>query len=123
MATAPPSAGASGRATARCPASRGAWTPWKSSGSSTSRYSSAATRRPPRRAPDMDPQRLKDAYQKLQSLDERMTHKVRPRPGGPLVRPSLEQLEIAHRDLANYTLELKEVVQELFLSIAGKPGA
>ena len=28
----------------------------------------------------MDPQRLKDAYQKLQSLDERMTHKVRPRP-------------------------------------------
>ena len=71
----------------------------------------------------MDPQRLKDAYQKLQSLDERMTHTVRPRPGGPLVRPSLEQLEIAQRDLANYTLELKEVVQELFLSIAGKPGA
>ena len=27
------------------------------------------------------------------------------------------------RDLANYTLELKEVVQELFLSIASKPCA
>jgi hypothetical protein len=71
----------------------------------------------------MDPQRLKDAYQKLQSLDERMTHKVRPRPGGPLVRPSAEQLEVAQRDLANYVIELKEVVQELFLSIAGKPVA
>ena len=36
----------------------------------------------------MDPQRLKDAYQKLQSLDERMTYKVRPRAGGPLSSPA-----------------------------------
>jgi hypothetical protein len=71
----------------------------------------------------MDPQRLKDAYQKLQSLDDRMTHKVRPRPGGALVRPSPEQLEQSLRELAAYTVELKEVVQELFLAIAGKPGA
>jgi hypothetical protein len=71
----------------------------------------------------MDPQRMKDAYQKLQSLDERMTHKVRPRAGGGLVRPSPEQLEVAMRDLAAYTVELKEVVQELFLAIAGKPQA
>jgi len=69
----------------------------------------------------MDPQRLKDAYQKLQSLDERLTHKVRPRPGGALVRPSAEQLEAAMRDLASYTIELKEVLQELFLAIASKP--
>ena len=71
----------------------------------------------------MDPQRLKDAYQKLQSLDERMTHKVRPRAGGALVRPSAEQLEQSQRELAAYTIELKEVVQELFLAIAGKPQA
>ncbi|HEX4961708.1 MAG TPA: hypothetical protein VF173_12770 [Thermoanaerobaculia bacterium] len=71
----------------------------------------------------MDPQRLKDAYQKLQSLDERMTYKVRPRSSGPLSsRPSSEQLEQAVRDLASYTVELKEVVQELFLAIASKPG-
>jgi hypothetical protein len=70
----------------------------------------------------MDPQRLKDAYQKLQSLDERMTHKVRPRSGGTLVRPSQEQLEQSLRELASYTIELKEVIQELFLSIASKPG-
>lgn len=69
----------------------------------------------------MDPQRLKDAYQKLQLLDERLTHKIRPRPGGALVRPTADQLEQSLRDLANYTVELKEVVQELFLSIAGKP--
>jgi hypothetical protein len=69
----------------------------------------------------MDPQRLKDTYQKLQSLDERMTHKVRPARGGALLRPSSEQLEAALRDLAAYTVELKEVVQELILSIASKP--
>ncbi|HTQ80668.1 MAG TPA: hypothetical protein VMM92_11775 [Thermoanaerobaculia bacterium] len=69
----------------------------------------------------MDPQRLKEAYQKLQALDERLTYKVRPRNGGPLTRPNPEQLEQSLRDLAAYTVELKEVVQELFLSIAGKP--
>ncbi len=71
----------------------------------------------------MDPQRLKDAYQKLQTLDDRMTHKVRPRSGGSLTRPSSEQLEQSLRDLASYTIELKEVVQELILAIASKPSA
>jgi hypothetical protein len=69
----------------------------------------------------MDAQRLKDAYLKLQSLDERLTHKVRPRSGGSLVRPSPDHLELALRDLAAYTVELKEIVDELFLSIAGRP--
>ena len=69
----------------------------------------------------MDPQRLREAYQKLQTLDELYTHKVKPRTGGALVRPSSEVLEQQMRDLANYTVELKEVVQELFLAIAGKP--
>jgi len=65
----------------------------------------------------MDPERLKQAYAKLKSLDERMTYKVRPRTGGSLTRASTDQLEERHRDLANYTVELKEVVQELILSI------
>jgi hypothetical protein len=69
----------------------------------------------------MDPQRLKDAYQKLQLLDDRLTHKVRPRSGGALVRPTPEMLEQSLRDLATYTVELKEVIAELFLSIAGAP--
>lgn len=69
----------------------------------------------------MDPQRLKRAYAKLRSLDERMTFKVRPRPGGGLSRTGTEQLEEKMRDLANYTIELKEVVQELMLAIGSKP--
>lgn len=70
----------------------------------------------------MDPQRMRDAYQKLQTLDERLTYKVRPRPGGAMTRPSPEQIEQSLRDLASYTVELKEVVEELFLAIASKPG-
>jgi len=69
----------------------------------------------------MDPQRMKDAYEKLQSLDDRMTHKIRPRSSLSAARGNPEQIEAAMRDLANYTLELKEVVQELFLAIAGRP--
>lgn len=69
----------------------------------------------------MDPQRLKEAYQKLQLLDDRMTHKVRPRPGGSLVRPSPEQLEQSLRDLATYTVELRAIVEELFLAIGSRP--
>jgi len=69
----------------------------------------------------MDPQRLKEAYQQLQLLDERLTHKVRPRPGGALVRPTPEMLETALRDLATYTVELKSIVQELFVAIASAP--
>jgi len=69
----------------------------------------------------MDAQRLKDAYQRLLSLDDRLTHKVKPRAGGSLVRPSPEHLELALRDLATYTVELKEIVEELVLAIAGRP--
>ncbi len=67
----------------------------------------------------MDPQRLKDAYQKLQQLDERLTYKIRPK-AGSMSRPSTEQLDQGMRELASYTVELKEVLQELFLAIAGK---
>jgi hypothetical protein len=71
----------------------------------------------------MDPQRMQAAYEKLQVLDDRMTHKVRPRPGGPMLRPSPEQLEQTVRDLAAYTVELKEVIQELFVAIGSRPQA
>jgi len=71
----------------------------------------------------MDPQKLKDAYQQLQHLDDRLTHKVRPRPGGALVRPTPEILEVQLRDLATFTIELKEIVQGLFVAIASAPSA
>jgi hypothetical protein len=70
----------------------------------------------------MDAQRLRDAYMKLQSLDDRLTHKVRPpRAGGSLTHPTPERLDQSMRDLATYTVELKEVVEELFQAIAGRP--
>lgn len=69
----------------------------------------------------MDPQRMREAYEKLQSLDDRMTHKIRPRSTLSVTRGNPEQLDAAVRDLAAYTIELKEVVQELFLAIAGRP--
>ncbi|HEX2164239.1 MAG TPA: hypothetical protein VHM02_09840 [Thermoanaerobaculia bacterium] len=68
----------------------------------------------------MDPQRLKAAYDQLQSLDERLAHKLRPR-AGSMVRADAERLEERLRDLADYTLELKDVVAELIRAIASRP--
>jgi len=67
----------------------------------------------------MDAQRFKDAWERLELLDSRLTHHVRPRPGGGLMRPSTEQLEVGLRDLAAYTVELKEVLRDLFQAIGG----
>ena len=68
----------------------------------------------------MDPQRLKDAYQKLESLEERLAYKVSPR-SGSMISPTVDQVDSRVRDLATFTLELKDVVRELFLAIASKP--
>lgn len=70
----------------------------------------------------MDPQRFRETYQRLQLLDERLTYKIRPR-SGSMNRSSVDQLEDKLRDLAEYTVEIKEIVQELFLAISGKPDA
>ena len=68
----------------------------------------------------IDPKRFKDAYEQLENLDDRLSHKIRPRPSGSLMRGTPEQHEEQLRDLAAFTLELKDVVKELFLAIAGK---
>lgn len=68
----------------------------------------------------MDPKKMKAAYQKLQALDERLTYKVRPR-GGGYSRPGIEQVDEHLRHLAQYTVELKEVVEDLFRAIAARP--
>jgi hypothetical protein len=69
----------------------------------------------------MDPQRFKEAYERLQLLDDK-TYKLRHRDRLSLGPPTLQQLEDKVRDLSQYTIDLKEILQELFLSIAGKPG-
>lgn len=67
----------------------------------------------------MDPKRFKQAYERLQILDERSTYRVRMQPGRS--RMTLEQLEDRCRDLAQYTVELKEILDELFKAIASQP--
>ncbi len=71
----------------------------------------------------MDPERFRAAYQRLQNLDERLAYKVRPRSHASLSRASHEQLEDRVRDLAEYTLELKDVMDEMFQAIAAAPPA
>ena len=65
----------------------------------------------------MDPQRLKEAYQKLESLDERMTYKIRPR-AGQMLAPTADQVDAKLRELADYTIELKEILREVMLAFA-----
>jgi hypothetical protein len=69
----------------------------------------------------MDPQRFRDAFARLQVLDERLTHKVRPLRSRPLTRPTADRLEAELRDLAEYTVEMKEILAELFQAIGSKP--
>ncbi len=69
----------------------------------------------------MDPDRFRAVYQRLQALDESSTYKVRPKV--TLHRPSLEQLDAKSRELAHFTVELREIVEELMEAIAAKPKA
>lgn len=64
----------------------------------------------------MDPQKMKEAYQKLESLDERLTYKIRSR--GTTVQPTTDQLNQKLNDLASYSIELKEILQEFMLAFA-----
>lgn len=68
----------------------------------------------------MDNQRFREAYARLQRLDEGSTYKLRNRGRSPN-RLSTEQLEDRVQEMATYTLELKEILQELFLAIGTKP--
>ena len=71
----------------------------------------------------MDPDRFRAAYQRLQNLDERLSYKVRPRSHRSFGHATHEQLEDRVRDLAEYTLELKEIMDEMFQAIAAAPAA
>lgn len=66
----------------------------------------------------MDPQKMKEAYMKLESLDDRMTYKIRSR--GTTVQPTTDQLNAKINDLSAYTIELKEIIQEFMLAFASR---
>jgi hypothetical protein len=68
----------------------------------------------------VDPNRFREAYQRLQSLDDRLMHRVRAR-NQARARASLEQLDDRSRALAEVTVEIKEILEELFLALGTTP--
>jgi hypothetical protein len=69
----------------------------------------------------VDPNRFKETFARLELLDDRLSYKVRSK--SIQNRSSeAERLDERVRDLAEMVLELKDVVRELMLSIAAKPG-
>ena len=67
----------------------------------------------------MDANRLKEAYQQLEALDDRLSYKLRSR--SSLMSPTTEQLDARLKDVASFTLELKDILREFMLAFA-KPG-
>lgn len=69
----------------------------------------------------MDPQRVKDVYERLELLDDRLGHRLRAR-GGP-ARATPEQLEEKVRDLAEFASELRTLVKDLIVALTARPPA
>ena len=70
----------------------------------------------------MDPNRFKETYARLELLDDRLTYKVRSKSiQNRSAEP--EKLDERVRDVAEMVLELRDVVRELMLAIAAKPGS
>ena len=67
----------------------------------------------------MNPQRFKEAFDRLESLDERLTYKLKSQ-SSSIYRASTEQLEERCKHLSAYTIELKEIMRELFLALGTK---
>ena len=68
----------------------------------------------------MDPDRMKEAYRRLEVLDDRLSYKIKPK--GGFTQPSADQINDHVNDVAKYVLELKDIVRELMLSFATKRG-
>jgi len=66
----------------------------------------------------MDTAKLKEVYERLEALDDRLGHRLRARGGA--TRMSLEQVEERVKDLSAYTSDLRELVRDLVLAFATK---
>ncbi len=64
----------------------------------------------------MDGQKLKEIYERLELLDDRLGHKLRARPGPS--RLTGEQIEDRLKEVVEYTSELRELVRDLVLCFA-----
>jgi hypothetical protein len=69
----------------------------------------------------VDANRFKETFAKLEVLEDRLSYKVRSKSiQNRSAEP--EKLDERVRDLAEMVLELKDVVRELMIAIASKPG-
>lgn len=66
----------------------------------------------------MDPERLKEIEERLELLAERLGYRIRPSRHQSFVRAGSEQVEERVRDLAEFTIELHELVTELVRLLA-----
>ncbi len=71
----------------------------------------------------MDPQRLKEAYERLRYLEEHALPRLRPHGGYSLHRAGSEQLEERLRQLTDFTAELSQVVRQVIEAFASRPTA
>ncbi len=65
----------------------------------------------------MDATKLQHVYRRLDLLDDRLTHRVRPRQPANMGRLNPQLMEERVKDLSQYTVELKEILQELVDSL------
>ena len=71
----------------------------------------------------MDANRFRETYARLEALDDRLTYRIRSKSVKARSAPTPEQLDERVRDVAEMVLDLKDIVRELMLAIAGKPQA
>jgi hypothetical protein len=69
----------------------------------------------------MDRDKLREIREHLDFVDDRFTHRVRGTSSGSLVRLGPEELERRYRELADYVVELKEVLRQLLHAIDDPP--
>ena len=60
----------------------------------------------------MNRDKLRELREHLDFVDDRYTHRLRSG-GSSLVRPGPDEIERRQRDLAEYTIELKETLRQL----------
>ena len=70
----------------------------------------------------MDPKRFKEASERLDVIDDRLSYKVRSRSVKARSAPTIDSLDERVRDLAELTLELKDILRDTMQAIAAKPG-
>jgi hypothetical protein len=71
----------------------------------------------------VDPNRFKETFARLEALDDRLTYRIRNKSVKARSAPSPEQLDERVRDVAEMLLDLKDIVRELMVAIASKPGS